>query len=99
MLWVLLNHYKFLLAGFVLLVVALFVAASLVERRIRHKALLRSQKFCRKCGGKGKLADGASCPNCKGTGIPAVCPNCGGDGKIDATKRCSYCMGTGVDIM
>lgn len=26
------------------------------------------ENLCRRCEGKGKLADGAECPECKGTG-------------------------------
>jgi hypothetical protein len=99
MFWVALNHFKFILAGAVVVIAAGFVIAYLLECRFRHKALLKSQKFCRKCGGTGKLEDKSTCPLCKGSGIPPVCPVCGGDGKIDASKRCSYCMGTGVEIM
>jgi DnaJ-class molecular chaperone len=82
-------------AGFL----ALLVGITLLERRLLRRKLMKSQKFCRKCGGKGKLADKATCDLCNGSGIPPLCPICGGDGKIDAEKRCSYCMGTGVVIM
>ena len=96
---VLLYEWKFVLAGCAAGIVVVFVASYLLECRLRHKALLKSQKFCRRCGGTGKLEDRSQCQTCKGTGIPPVCPVCGGDGKIDADKRCSYCMGTGVEIM
>ena len=96
---VLLNEWKFVLAGIAAGIICIFVVAYLVERKVRHKALLKSQKFCRRCGGTGRLEDRSNCPTCKGTGIPPICPVCGGDGKIDAEKRCSYCMGTGVEIL
>jgi len=99
MIWVVLNHYKLvLLLGLGVLLVG-FAGLYFLENRLRHRALLKTQKFCRKCGGTGKLEDRSTCPLCNGSGIPPVCPVCGGDGKIDANKRCSYCMGTGVDIM
>ncbi|MHC4600013.1 MAG: hypothetical protein ACYS47_13505 [Planctomycetota bacterium] len=99
MIWVLLNHWKIFLIIGGGAVLALFIGLYFLETHLRHRALLKSQKFCRKCGGTGKLEDRSSCPLCKGTGIPPVCPVCGGDGKIDAEKRCSYCMGTGTEIM
>ena len=99
MYWIALNHYKFVLLGVVLGVAFLVVAGYFLERKVWRRRLLQSQKFCRKCGGKGKLPDKNTCDLCQGSGIPPVCPICGGDGKIDANKRCSYCMGTGVVIM
>jgi DnaJ-class molecular chaperone len=80
-------------------IVAGVVVLAVLERKIWRRKLMKSQKFCRKCGGKGKLSDKTTCDLCNGSGVPPVCPICGGDGKIDADKRCSYCMGTGVVIM
>ena len=93
-----LNHYKFVIGGIILGLAVLVVSIFLIERRLSHRSLMKSQKFCRKCGGCGKLADKSGCDLCGGTGNPPECPICGGDGKIDADKRCSYCMGTGVVI-
>ncbi len=94
-----LDHYKFVVITAVAAVAALIAGLYFFERRRWRRSLMKSQKFCRKCGGSGKLADKSGCDLCGGTGIPPVCPICGGDGKIDADKRCSYCMGTGVVIM
>lgn len=94
-----LNHYKFVVGAIVLGLGALVAGAYLLERRLARRSLMKSQKFCRKCGGTGRLSDKSTCDLCGGSGIPPVCPICGGDGKIDADKRCSYCMGTGVVIM
>lgn len=94
-----LNHYKFVLLALAAILVVLVVGVYILEKRLWRRSLMKSQKFCRKCGGSGKTADKGTCELCQGTGIPPVCPICGGDGKIDADKRCSYCMGTGVVIM
>jgi hypothetical protein len=94
-----LKAYKFHIIGVGLGLVAVMVGFYLLEKKLWHRKLLKSQKFCRKCGGTGKLADRAVCDLCGGSGIPPTCPICGGDGKIDANKRCSYCMGTGTTIM
>ena len=71
-----LSYYKFLLIGIGAGVISLVVAVFFLEKRLWRRNLMKSQKFCRKCGGSGKTTDGASCELCTGTGIPPVCPIC-----------------------
>ncbi len=64
MIWVVINHYKFILIGAGVAIVAVFVLAYVLESRFRHKALLKSQKFCRKCG-KPLPSGQEVCPSCR----------------------------------
>ncbi len=96
-LWSYLRLHPLVGVGALAAILAVLVGLYFLDSRMRLRRLLKSQKFCRKCGGRGKV-ERNRCDVCNGTGIPPVCPVCDGDGRVEAEKRCSYCMGTGVVI-
>ena len=96
-LWSYVRLHPILVVGGVVAVVGSISGLWFLDKRLRLRTLLKSQKFCRNCGGRGK-AEGKKCAVCNGSGTPPVCPVCDGDGRVEAEKRCSYCMGTGVVV-
>ena len=95
--WSFLKLHPLIAVGVIVVLIIGTVLGVVLDKKLRLKALQKSQKFCRNCGGTGK-SDRKKCEVCGGSGVPPICPVCDGDGRVEAEKRCSYCMGTGVVV-